>query len=196
MYRSGALNDISDKDDLPKVRAIVNLTRGNDPGFVDIRLLQVAPRDTMNNYIFTSEVFQEWIQRLYNTLADDTIWPLLMHCGAGKDRTGVGIALLLKNLGVSDNAIVKEYMRSEGNRYPESMECLLRTMPDIGYLRMKESQIQVLKSKVLLGLGWVEELGFEEHQDFVNCGPALLSTYLEERDHERQRALCPDSWAQ
>jgi protein-tyrosine phosphatase len=150
LYRSGALDDVSSEDDLPKVKTIVNLRREEDPEFKNIRPLKAAPLDTMNNYVITSEIFQEWIQRLYNTLSDSEIWPLLMHCTGGKDRTGVVIALLLKNLGVSDDAIVKEYMRGDhGNRYPESMERLLREAPKIAHLKIKESQMQVIK-KILL----------------------------------------------
>jgi len=150
LYRSGALNDVSHEDTLPKIKSIVNLRREKDPEFKNISPLQVAPLDTMNNYIIVSEVYQEWIQRLFSTLTDGEIWPLLMHCTAGKDRTGVGIALLLKNLDVPDNAIVEEYMRGDyGNRYPESMEHLLSEMPKIKYLQMKKPQVQMLKGLLL-----------------------------------------------
>ncbi len=146
LYRSGALDEISTQDNLPQLKTIVNLRREKDPDFRSINLLQVAPLDTMNNYIFESEIFKEWIQRLYNTLADETIWPSLLHCTSGKDRTGVGIALLLKNIGVSDDAIVKEYMLGDyGNRYPESMTHLLSEMPKFEHLKMKEPQIHTLK---------------------------------------------------
>ena len=77
LYRSGALNEISPQDDLLQLNTIVNLRREKDPDFRNIKLLQVAPLDTMNNYIFESGIFKEWIQRLYNTLADETIWPSL-----------------------------------------------------------------------------------------------------------------------
>lgn len=35
--------------------------------------------------------------------------PLVVHCTAGKDRTGVIIALLLSIAGVDDKAIAEEY---------------------------------------------------------------------------------------
>ncbi|MDE2563112.1 MAG: tyrosine-protein phosphatase [Sphingomonadales bacterium] len=38
--------------------------------------------------------------------------PVLLNCTAGKDRTGVAIALLLELAGVSRDAIVRDYMRS------------------------------------------------------------------------------------
>jgi protein-tyrosine phosphatase len=40
---------------------------------------------------------------------------LLIHCASGKDRTGFGAALILDVLGVSEEAIVKDYLLT--NRY-------------------------------------------------------------------------------
>ena len=39
--------------------------------------------------------------------------PVLIHCTAGKDRTGVLVGLLLKVLGVGDDLIVTDYERSD-----------------------------------------------------------------------------------
>jgi protein-tyrosine phosphatase len=38
--------------------------------------------------------------------------PLLLHCSAGKDRTGVAMAILLTLLGVERDVIVKDYLRT------------------------------------------------------------------------------------
>jgi protein-tyrosine phosphatase len=105
----------------------------------------------MNNYVFSSDVFREWIQRLFGILSDATIWPLLLHCTGGKDRTGVGVALLLKNLGIPDSVIVEEYSLSDGKTYPDSLEWLLGAMPGIEYLRMRESQLLEIKKVLLHG---------------------------------------------
>ena len=40
---------------------------------------------------------------------------VMYFCTAGKDRTGVVSALLLKRLGVSENIIVEDYMKSKEN---------------------------------------------------------------------------------
>jgi len=39
--------------------------------------------------------------------------PLVFHCAAGKDRTGVGAALILSLLGVSDEQIVADYLLTQ-----------------------------------------------------------------------------------
>ena len=46
---------------------------------------------------------------LLTHLADDDGLPALFHCTAGKDRTGIGAALLLSVLGVDDGTILDDY---------------------------------------------------------------------------------------
>lgn len=43
----------------------------------------------------------------------ETDAPLLFHCTAGKDRTGVAAALILRTLGVDDATIMQDYVLSE-----------------------------------------------------------------------------------
>lgn len=52
--------------------------------------------------------YRELFKRL---LAGET--PMLMHCSAGKDRTGVGSALVLSALGVPRDIVVADYAMSE-----------------------------------------------------------------------------------
>ncbi|MDO6414498.1 tyrosine-protein phosphatase [Sphingomonas sp. BIUV-7] len=46
--------------------------------------------------------------RLFRSVIDGR-WPVLFHCAAGKDRTGVAAALILAALGVARTDIVKDY---------------------------------------------------------------------------------------
>jgi protein-tyrosine phosphatase len=50
--------------------------------------------------------------RVLTMCADTHNYPLLVHCTAGKDRTGLSIALLLALLGVPDETIVADYTLS------------------------------------------------------------------------------------
>jgi protein tyrosine/serine phosphatase len=54
------------------------------------------------------------IRAVFETLADNTTYPAVVHCAVGKDRTGVTIALLLRTLGVSDEVIVADYALTDG----------------------------------------------------------------------------------
>ena len=36
--------------------------------------------------------------------------PLVVHCAAGKDRTGVAIAVLLRALGVPKETVIEDYL--------------------------------------------------------------------------------------
>ena len=49
----------------------------------------------------------------------------LFHCTAGKDRTGIVSMALLKSYGVSDEEIVKDYMRTNRNAFwPTLKKCV------------------------------------------------------------------------
>ena len=52
--------------------------------------------------------------------------PLLVHCAAGKDRTGFVCAVLLTALGVPERAGVEDYMRSRERVSPERVRLVLQ----------------------------------------------------------------------
>ncbi|QMW67166.1 tyrosine-protein phosphatase [Mumia sp. ZJ1417] len=49
--------------------------------------------------------------------------PTLLHCAAGKDRTGVAVAMILRTAGVSRDAVVKDYLATGA-----SMDAVLRRL--------------------------------------------------------------------
>ena len=49
-------------------------------------------------------------QKLMEVVLDESNWPVLIHCNAGKDRSGVGVALILEALGVDREIIMEEYL--------------------------------------------------------------------------------------
>lgn len=55
---------------------------------------------------------------LFQTLAEPDTLPAIVHCMAGKDRTGVAMALILATLGIPDDTIVLDYALSEANMAP------------------------------------------------------------------------------
>ena len=67
--------------------------------------------------------------------------PVLIHCAAGKDRTGVGAALLLRALGVSEEQVIEDYILTNRRKHkwtkkyrgsvpPAHVAAVLRAEPD------------------------------------------------------------------
>jgi hypothetical protein len=93
--------------------------------------------------VCTKEVYQ-----VFAVLVDTKNMPVLLHCTQGKDRTGLTVMLVLILLGVSQEAIEKDYLVSEPNLLSEKTE------------RMKE----------------IESIGLTEH--FASCPPDLVPEVL------------------
>jgi protein-tyrosine phosphatase len=55
----------------------------------------------------------ETFRRVFVHLAEAGSYPYLFHCAAGKDRTGVTAALLLRTAGVPDEVIVADFALSD-----------------------------------------------------------------------------------
>ena len=55
---------------------------------------------------------------LYRALARPGTLPALVHCTTGKDRTGWAVAALLTLLGVDDDDVVRDYLRSNDELLP------------------------------------------------------------------------------
>ena len=49
-------------------------------------------------------------QKVMEVVLDESNWPVLIHCNAGKDRSGVAVALILEAMGVDREAIMEEYL--------------------------------------------------------------------------------------
>ena len=49
-------------------------------------------------------------QKLMDLVLDQSNWPVLIHCNAGKDRAGVATTLILEALGVDRETIMEEFL--------------------------------------------------------------------------------------
>lgn len=80
--------------------------------------IDVAPdsRATMPElYLGLMQAAAAGFRDLFQTLAEPECLPAIIHCMAGKDRTGVATALILSTLGISEETIVLDYALSETN---------------------------------------------------------------------------------
>ena len=71
------------------------------------------------------------IKAVFDILADEKAYPVLVHCTQGKDRTGLIILLVLLLLGLDTETISREYVKSETELQPE-MEERLKEIASIG----------------------------------------------------------------
>jgi protein-tyrosine phosphatase len=86
---------------------------------------QAAAIDLADRYFLLAEFAKEPIARVITTLAETTA-PVVYHCAAGKDRTGVVSAVILGLLGVDDEVIVADYALTQDN-LDQIIERLLST---------------------------------------------------------------------
>jgi protein-tyrosine phosphatase len=82
-----------------------------DEWFNDKGYTRVAPEPGREHLALVMHFRQDW-RRFFKLLAERDVYPLLFHCSAGRDRTGVGAAMLLSMLGVGRERIVADFLES------------------------------------------------------------------------------------
>ena len=76
--------------------------------------------------------FPEHFGELVRRAAEPQHEPVLFHCAAGKDRTGVAACLLLSALGVSDDDIVADYALTDRYRTDHRIEQIRPIVEEYG----------------------------------------------------------------
>jgi protein tyrosine/serine phosphatase len=71
-----------------------------------------AQQDMGERYLWYLQTGERSLANALSLVADDTAHPLVFHCAAGKDRTGVLAALVLGCLGVVRDVIVADYFET------------------------------------------------------------------------------------
>jgi protein-tyrosine phosphatase len=82
-----------------------------DEWFNDKGYTRVAPEPGREHLALVMHFREDW-RRFFKLLAERNVYPLLFHCSAGRDRTGVGAAMLLSMLGVERERIVADFLES------------------------------------------------------------------------------------
>lgn len=82
--------------------------------------------DTSECYRTAERGTRSWLRAIVHSLAEPPAdLPLYVHCHSGRDRTGVVIAALLKIVGIPPDAILEEYMLSDGAEKAKIREALV-----------------------------------------------------------------------
>jgi len=104
-------------DRLPTGARRIELPAGSEK--IDPRLLsggaKTINRDSLMRSVYTNISFfpAKYKPMFDELLALDNSQALLFHCTAGKDRTGIGAALVLSALGVDRQTILKDYAATD-----------------------------------------------------------------------------------
>lgn len=84
----------------------------------------------INRSFVTDSVIIGRYKDFFALLQDEKQIPLLFHCTAGKDRTGMGAALFLAALGVDEETIFEDYMLS--NKHLENKyKAIIDSIPEM-----------------------------------------------------------------
>lgn len=117
----------------------------------------VSLMEEMNRIFVTDPQVVGQYRRLFELLSDGDNLPLLFHCTAGKDRTGIASALILYALGADDHTVMQDYLLS--NQYvARKYEALVKRFPDLEPLfGVRESYLQAALDEIRSRYGSVLE---------------------------------------
>ena len=119
-------------DKLPKsVKKYTNLNIS--PGNLHLNSLEELTRVgdfedfmiSMNRSFVTDTAIIAQYKEFFSILQNEENLPVIFHCTAGKDRTGMGAALILFALGVDEETVMKDYLLSNvylQNKYKDIIE--------------------------------------------------------------------------
>lgn len=107
------------KEDYP-----YSINPGNLMAEIELEGVSAAKMDSammnMNILLVTDTAAVNEYKRFFRLLQNENDIPLMFHCSAGKDRTGMGAALILYALGVDEETIYNNYLQSNeylGDKY-------------------------------------------------------------------------------
>ena len=107
-----------------KTDFLCSITPGQLNSFDAVKSLSPNQMDSammkMNVLLVTYSTIINQYKAYFNLLQNPNDVPLMFHCSAGKDRTGMGAALFLFSLGVDEETILNDYLLSNtylGDKY-------------------------------------------------------------------------------
>ena len=106
------------------------------------RFTEEEARDhMMAGYRMIADEGAESFGKLMDLVVDESNWPILIHCTAGKDRAGVAVALIQEALGVDRETIMQEFLlTNEVSRAQEKSVLLSRQRDTSSGLRITDKR--------------------------------------------------------
>ena len=121
-------------------------------GFTYYHIPVTGGGDTPKSREHLYEVYRGMVDAQMDTILETILNAasnVMYFCTAGKDRTGVVSALLLKRLGISEEVIVEDYMKSKDNLL-DMLTSYVKNHPevDIDIIIPQEENIRQILSKI------------------------------------------------
>ncbi|MXY87885.1 MAG: tyrosine-protein phosphatase [Dehalococcoidia bacterium] len=113
--------------------------------------------DWCDAYVRMTERNPAAFRDLFEAMANAASTPLVFHCSGGRDRTGVGAALLFSSLGVDDETIARDYaltgdlLQPHVDRFRRQMEAV--GMTHESWARLLETSADAMRRF----LAWLRE---------------------------------------
>jgi protein tyrosine/serine phosphatase len=145
---------------------------------LDLTPAEKDPTDLTDHYLGYLHTAGANVARALRVLADADSGTTLVHCAAGKDRTGVVVALALSLAGVTREAVVADYLRSA-----ERAEAILRRLQSTA--SYGPSLAGVRAADITPRAGSIE--GLLDHVDRAYGGPHALAAALGVSEEEVAR---------
>ncbi len=85
------------------------------------------------------------IQKIFNILSHKDNYPLILHCHAGRDRTGVISVLILLLVDAPVESIIKDYTATDDKTRSEDIEFLISLVNEVGGVELYLESVGVTK---------------------------------------------------
>lgn len=140
--------------------------------------------DELSNFLMegyqTMAVSSGAFSKLFEAIKNEVNVPLLFHCTAGKDRTGIGAAYILLALGVDEETVIEDYCLSNVYRAAankKQIDTVAEFVKDVKMLEFMKGMLEVKEAYIRVTLDTIYE----------NYG--TFETFLEEQLNVSQEEL-------
>lgn len=120
--------------------------------------------------LLSTQQAQREYSRFFRELLSNEKGSVLWHCSAGKDRVGVGTALLLTALGIPREVIIEDYLMTNtftNSEYENAVKFLKSQNADEVVINGIEGVFKVRESYIMASLKYIEE-NYGSVNEYIN----------------------------